>query len=209
MQAQASKDQSMLGKSIADAAATIQGSELFIWSSLADASKWSQGQYRKAWHFESKARVVDYIKEAHPHLAKQMSILQMGLFVENWKWGPISVPWFKEADVTNILRIPGNGHQAVSFVNPSDTGKFIDALAQLPKGTVLLAYGDRLTWDQDVSMWTECTNVKARLQKTSIHQHFTLDGDAGYAEEMAKTYAYMVDYGYHGRDPGVLMPADV
>jgi hypothetical protein len=43
--------------------------------------------------FDSKAHVVDYINNVHPGLAKKMSILQMGLFITNWKWGQASVPW--------------------------------------------------------------------------------------------------------------------
>lgn len=81
------------GKNIADAVATVEGLELFIWSSLSDAAKWSGGKYKGVLHFDSKAHVVDYIHEKYAKLSQKMSILQLGLFVTNWKWGPGAVPW--------------------------------------------------------------------------------------------------------------------
>jgi hypothetical protein len=84
------------GKNIADAVATVaDGLDLFLWSSLSHASKWSKGKYTGVFHFDSKAHVVDYINDVYPQLAKKMSILQMGLFVTNWKWGQGNVPWSK------------------------------------------------------------------------------------------------------------------
>ena len=83
------------GKNIADAVATVKGLERFVWSSLSNASKWSGGKYTGVYHFDSKAHVVDYINSQHPKLAEKMSILQMGLFVTNWKWGEVAVPWKK------------------------------------------------------------------------------------------------------------------
>lgn len=84
------------GKNIADAVASVvSGLELFIWSSLSNSTKWSGGKYKGVYHFDSKADVVDYINEKYPLLAQKMSILQMGLFVTNWKWGGVAVPWKK------------------------------------------------------------------------------------------------------------------
>jgi hypothetical protein len=83
------------GKNIADAVATLDTLELFVWSSLSNASKWSGGEYKGVYHFDSKAHVVDYIHRDHPALAKKMSLLQLGLFITNWKWGPASIPWQK------------------------------------------------------------------------------------------------------------------
>jgi hypothetical protein len=98
------------GKNIADAVSTVRSLELFIWSSLSAASKWSEGQYRKVWHFDSKAHVVDYIHANHPRLAKKMSILQMGLFVDNWKNGPILVPWDKVRATTTYTLLTFNNN---------------------------------------------------------------------------------------------------
>jgi hypothetical protein len=83
------------GKNIADAVGTVKGLELFVWSSLSSARKWSNGKYRGVYHFDSKADVVEYIQKQLPALAKKLSILQMGLFINNWRWGQVAVPWSK------------------------------------------------------------------------------------------------------------------
>jgi NmrA-like family len=83
------------GKNIADAVASVNGLELFIWSSLSAAKKWSSGKYAGVFHFDSKADVVEYIHNSLPELAEKMSILQMGLFINNWRWGQAAVPWAK------------------------------------------------------------------------------------------------------------------
>jgi hypothetical protein len=83
------------GKNIADAVATVQDLELFVWSGLSDAKKWSGGKYPGVYHFDSKAHVVDYIKEKYPAVASRMSILMLGLFITNWKWGVVAMPWKK------------------------------------------------------------------------------------------------------------------
>lgn len=84
------------GKNIADALAPMGESlELFVWSSLSDGNKWSKGKYPHTYHFNSKAAVVDYIEEKYPALSAKMSLLQLGWFVTNWKWGKVAVPWEK------------------------------------------------------------------------------------------------------------------
>jgi hypothetical protein len=94
------------GKNIADAVASVDTLDLFVWSSLSDAKKWSKGKYAGVFHFDSKAHVVDYINSTHPGLAARMSILQMGLFVTNWKWGQAAVPWEKVCRAASCLIMP-------------------------------------------------------------------------------------------------------
>jgi hypothetical protein len=89
------------GKNIADAVATVETLELFIWSTLSHASKWSKGKYTGVYHFDSKAVVVEYINEKYPEVAKRTSLLQMGLFTTNWKWGQGAVPWEKVRPIFN------------------------------------------------------------------------------------------------------------
>lgn len=72
-------------KNIADAATKTEGLERFVASSLCDATKWSDGKYKGVYHFDSKARAVDYIREVYPELAAKMSTVQMGSYFSNWK----------------------------------------------------------------------------------------------------------------------------
>lgn len=75
------------GKNIADAAATVDGLDRYVVSALCDASKWSKGKYTWNYHFDSKARIVDYIREKYPQLAAKMSVVQLGSYMDNWKSG--------------------------------------------------------------------------------------------------------------------------
>jgi hypothetical protein len=45
-------------------------------------------------------QVVEYIHEKYPELGKKMNMLQMGLFITNWKWGQAAVPWEKVCTFT-------------------------------------------------------------------------------------------------------------
>jgi hypothetical protein len=72
-------------KNIADEAARVDGLERLIVSGLCDASKWSDGKYKWVYHFDSKAKGIDYLKETYPELAKKMSVIHMGAYMSNWK----------------------------------------------------------------------------------------------------------------------------
>lgn len=72
-------------KNIANAAAKVEGLERFVVSNLVDAEKWSHGKYKGVYHFNSKARAVEYVKETYPELAKKMSTVLVGSYMGNWK----------------------------------------------------------------------------------------------------------------------------
>lgn len=102
-----------------------------------------------------------------------------------------------------ILRIPGNGDVPIPLVVPSDTGHFVKALTQLPAGTNLMAFGDRLTWSDYVKLWSKITGVPATFEKTTVAKHSEL-APGGFGEEMGEMYAYAQDFGYDGCDPSVI-----
>ena len=74
---------------IADAATSVEGLDRYVISALCDASKWSGGKYTWNYHFDSKARIVDYIREKYPEHAAKMSVVQVGSYMDNWKSGMI------------------------------------------------------------------------------------------------------------------------
>jgi len=196
------------GKNIADAVATVDTLELFIWSTLSDATKWSKGKYKGVFHFDSKAAVVDYIHERYPAVAEKMSLLQMGLFITNWQWGQGAVPWEKRPDGSMLLRIPGTGNVPIPFIVPSDAGKFAKALAQVAPGKNLLAFGDLMTWADYVKLWSRITGVPAAFEHATVADQDKI-APGGYGEEMGEMYAYMQDFGYWGMDPSVVYPKDL
>lgn len=188
------------GKNIADAVASVGDSlELFIWSSLSHAKKWSKGKYTGIYHFDSKVAVVDYIHEKYPEVAKKMSLLQMGFFLTNWKNGQVAVPWEKRPDGSMLLRIPGSGDMPVPLVDPSDAGAFVQALWKLPPGQNLLAYGDLMTWEEYVKLWSKVTGVPAAFEKATVADQDKI-GPGGFGDEIGEMFAYAQEFGYWGAE---------
>lgn len=66
-------------------AAKIEGLERIVASSLVDAEKLSKGKYKGVYHWDSKARGVEYLREVYPELAKKMTVVMMGNYMGNWK----------------------------------------------------------------------------------------------------------------------------
>ena len=73
------------GKNVADAAATVKDLDIFVFSSLSKSTYWSKGKYPHVYHFDSKAEVVDYMKQDLPKLWAKTSIFQPAMFMTNWK----------------------------------------------------------------------------------------------------------------------------
>ena len=80
------------GKNLANAAATVETLERYVCSALTNFEKWSKGKYKWVYHFDGKAKVVDYIKETLPELAAKMSVLQIGLYTTHWQAAPFLAP---------------------------------------------------------------------------------------------------------------------
>ncbi len=80
------------GKNLADAAANVETLERYVYSSLTNFKKWSKGKYTWVYHFDGKAKVVDYIKESLPGLAAKMSVVQIGLYATHWQAAPLLAP---------------------------------------------------------------------------------------------------------------------
>lgn len=82
------------GKNVADAAATVGSLDRFILSALCNAKKLSKGKYTQVYHFDSKANIVEYVREKHPDLAAKMSVVQVGVYMSGWRMmcKPTKVP---------------------------------------------------------------------------------------------------------------------
>lgn len=80
------------GKNIANAAAKVETLERYVCSSLSNVQKWSKGKYTWVYHFDGKAKVVEYINDELPKLAAKMSVLQIGLYATHWQTAPFLAP---------------------------------------------------------------------------------------------------------------------
>lgn len=57
--------------------------ELFIFSGLSAAKRLSGGEFRKIYHFDAKAEMVEYLEARNPRLAERTAVLQLGMFLTN------------------------------------------------------------------------------------------------------------------------------
>ena len=80
------------GKNLANAAATVETLERYVYSGLTDFGKWSGGKYTWVYHFDGKAKVVEYIKGSLPGLREKMSVVQVGLYYTHWQTAPFLAP---------------------------------------------------------------------------------------------------------------------
>ncbi|KAI9818097.1 MAG: hypothetical protein M1827_000722 [Pycnora praestabilis] len=76
---------SLHGQNIADAAAKVATLKHFIWSSLPSAKAASNGHYRNAVHFDTKADIERYVRERCGRLVKVMTVLWVGAYFQSWK----------------------------------------------------------------------------------------------------------------------------
>ncbi|KFZ24226.1 hypothetical protein V502_01293 [Pseudogymnoascus sp. VKM F-4520 (FW-2644)] len=203
------KDEVTKGRNIADAAAAVEGLEGFVWSSASEPGKWSKGKYDDLMSFESKGAVWKYIQDAHPELAKKTSVLYLGSYATNWRWGAPTYNWIKKDDGSVALRVPGNGPHPIPFVVPSDTGNYVLALTKVPPGKKLVACSESLTWAEYVKLWSRVVGVKAVYEPCSIEEHIRAV-PGGYSEMVGKMYEYATQFGYWGDgDPDVVFPEDL
>jgi hypothetical protein len=71
-------------KNIIDAAAKVQTLERFIYSSLPNTSKLSQGKYSHVYHFDGKAIAEEYGRSTYPELWEKTNVLYAGYYLENY-----------------------------------------------------------------------------------------------------------------------------
>ena len=88
------------GKNMADAAATVEGLERFIYSGLPRTSDY--GEYKHSWHIDSKAAIMDYVRESCPELNKKTSDIQLSTYMENWQWQMPTMP--RKVSLTSTIR---------------------------------------------------------------------------------------------------------
>lgn len=79
-------------KNLASSAAQIPTLERYVFSSMANASKWSNGKFSRLYHMDSKALAVDYALSL-PGLQGKFSQVQAAIYYNlPWEWGLPTTP---------------------------------------------------------------------------------------------------------------------
>ncbi|KAG6850400.1 hypothetical protein C0991_010409, partial [Blastosporella zonata] len=198
------------GKNLADAADKVQTLEHFVYSAVSSATKWSKGKYTRVYHFDSKAVVVDHIREKLPRLADKMSTLLVGLYATNWKFYPFTGPQ-KQPDGTYMVSLPADPNTPLPMIHTrKDTGYLVRALIQVPPGKNLLGFGSMISWNDYMKLWGEILGFPGSHYKQvdveTVAKLAPGDKDLGY--EVAGGFAFMGEFGFDGGDPTVIHPQD-
>ncbi|KAF4455716.1 hypothetical protein F53441_2011 [Fusarium austroafricanum] len=196
-------------KNVIDTAAKFPTLERLIISSLSNSTKWSRGKYTRVFHFDGKARAVDYAQEAHPDLWAKTSIFQAGLFLSNFIALPLNRPIMNAEGVAQFIS-PLNSDTKFPFIAPEeDSGPFVKALiTKEPAGHNLIGYREWLSPNDIAAAFTKATGIPAEtVQSENVFPPGFPDEMVG---EMVDCFGYFNEFGYEGRDdPTVVHPHDL
>jgi nucleoside-diphosphate-sugar epimerase len=71
-------------KNIMDAAAKVHTLERFVFSSMANVKRLSEGKYAHCYHMDGKALAEEYGRATHPELWEKTSVVYVGMYLENY-----------------------------------------------------------------------------------------------------------------------------
>ncbi|KAJ7431248.1 NAD(P)-binding protein [Mycena galericulata] len=152
------------GKLLIDAAkaADVAG---IVWSGLPSFTKLSGGKYTHIWHFDSKAAVTAYGRQAGVPLVD----VQAGSYGSNFLRPPFAP--VKQTDGSFILEFPMKPTTLVPFVDTArDYGLFVRYVLELPvfpDGAEFVAYSELISVEELTAQWSRGTGNKIVLQQIS------------------------------------------
>ena len=192
------------GRNIADAASKIEGLERIVVSMVSSTKKSSNGRYDKIWHFDSKADMISYIKSMYPDLAAKMSELNMGVFMQSWKFAPIIAPQRMDEGV-HVLTLPCNPNTPIPFVDPTnDTGLFVRELLTLDPGVQLYGETALISWNTWLTLWGTIMGKEVKFERASVEffeEKLSKSFPQGFGTEIGEMFEFMGRFGYNGGDP--------
>ncbi|KAF4343316.1 nitrogen metabolic regulation nmr [Fusarium beomiforme] len=196
-------------KNVIDIASKISTLERFIISSLSHSEKWSKGKYTRVYHFDGKARAVEYGQEAHPDLWSKTSVYQAGMFLSNFILLPFNQPVKNDEGVAQFI-VPLDLDTKLPFIAPEeDSGPLVKALIlDEPAGLNLIGYREWLSSNDIAAAFTEATGIPAKAIKNDGAVPPGISDEL--LGEMIDCFGYFNEFGYEGRDdPTVVHPRDL
>ncbi|KAL4810702.1 hypothetical protein BDV18DRAFT_646 [Aspergillus unguis] len=199
-------------RNIIDAAARVSSLERFVFSSMANTTKLSDGKYRHVYHFESKAIAEEYGRTTHPELWKKTSVFYAGLYLENWfgDSGTLLRPKLSKEKDTLLMTL-GNILGSAPFPVYSarnDTGALVHALLRAAPDQKMIGVNDWLSLRDLATIIAQ--TVGKRIEFVSQDPSFDM-GDPEAEKEMVDMLGFCVEFGYDGGkiDGNILQPTDL
>ncbi|KAK6527502.1 hypothetical protein TWF694_004485 [Orbilia ellipsospora] len=161
------------GINIAKAAAETSTLEHYIWSTLPNAGKATNGKYMIP-HFVAKNNVDDYIRSDKSLLAKT-TFLWITWYVNNYQY-PVFTPIYVKSSKSYIQLSPAASDVPIKSIgSPSaNIGKFAYAILNKPDislpGKTVVAYTEETTTGKLLQDWAEVTGNKASYVQTNLEE---------------------------------------
>ncbi|RDI84213.1 hypothetical protein Vi05172_g5988 [Venturia inaequalis] len=183
------------GKVMADASKAA-GVERFFWSSLPNVSKESHGKITSVHHFDSKAKVEEYIR----FIGLPATFVMPGLFM-SYIWGTALQKTAEGFTWSTPLDPDSTG---IPLFDPaSDMGLFVSASLLLQDETLnkrILAAAGYVTPNEVASIVKEITGKPAVVKKITFEEFHGYLSPAA-ADELVGNFQLVVDPGYYVGEP--------
>ncbi|KAI0015229.1 NMRAL1 protein [Xylariomycetidae sp. FL0641] len=190
------------GRNMADAAKEA-GVKHYIWSTLLNITKLTNGKLSRVYHFDSKAHVDEHIDSLGLPTTHFLPGFYMPNFVGMFKPSPPDDAW--------TLGLPISASSIIPMYDPADTGKYIKAIV-LNKDKLL---GKKLLgatkYQTGQELVDEFKQTFPEAGKTARYFPLTEDMFRGYmkstgapdfvADEMYENMLLLQDFGYYGGEP--------
>ncbi|OKL61201.1 hypothetical protein UA08_03151 [Talaromyces atroroseus] len=189
------------GKNAAIAAASVPTLERYVYSALGPMKKVSNGKYYRSHHWNSKARVVEYIETELPDLAKKASFIYLGAYSNN----PLITPQLDPVTGTYKFVFPFKKELKMPVVlHEESTGKFVQALIENEDpGTKLLAYNLYPTLAEITELWSRVSGKSADIIEITPE---IMHEQSGVPWEVLEAALYLPEYGYMAGVDGYIEP---
>lgn len=165
--AKAGEIESTQGINMAIAAANTPSLQHYIWSTLPNAERISNGQSTVA-HYASKNKVDDYIK-SNPALWAKTTFVWVAYYASNMNypfWKPFPVPTAMKPDsYVQMLTTPSSVPIVLSGDTRHNVGLFVKAILQQPEKTLpgrfVLVATDTMTAGEVLNLWATAQGKEA------------------------------------------------
>jgi hypothetical protein len=155
------------GVNLAQAAAASATLQHYIWSTIPSASSVSKGRIAVP-HFESKARVDEYILNNHKRLSEKTTFLWVGYYGSN-VLGPAMKPTFHATSGKEVWLSPVVASTEIAMIgSPKDNvGVFVQAILSRPDITLpakyVMAEAECLSLGEIISIYASATGRPSQL----------------------------------------------
>ncbi|KAL6052860.1 hypothetical protein QOT17_018323 [Balamuthia mandrillaris] len=174
-----------VGKRLVDEAKNA-GIQHFVWSTLPDVHKLSDGKYDGA-HFSEKASVEAYARESGLHC----TFISAAFYYQNFA---TIFPVMRDEKGRIVFSTPLPESAILTAVDVEDMGPVVAQVLMAPEkweGKTIALAGDSMRPDEYASIFKQATGMCAIYKPMHMEHHQD-------EESMQEIFSFMAEYGYYG-----------